>query len=138
MLPFDLWNQFRIKLCEREVFVWSDGGTKSYNTLGSFAALREQWRCLIHPCFFAPHHGHSVVDGHFGVGKKLIGRRFPPPNLIRTTEDILHCWKELKATTVQFLPIINAPLEHGQPKDMQPCSPLAKQGIGQPSAVSTN
>lgn len=107
MLPFLIWDKFRISCCLKEVFIWSDGGTKSNNSLGTFFFLASQWRSIVHLNYFAPHHGHNIVDGHFGNGKRLIRRAFPPPFLIKTKEEIMQIWKTIPHTTVQYLEAIS-------------------------------
>lgn len=106
ILPYSLWDLVRVNLCNKEIFIWSDGGVKSNNALGTFQNLASVWRCTVHINFFAPHHGHSVVDAHFGTGKKTLRRWFPPPTMIKTIEDVVQAWKTIPLTNLILLEAI--------------------------------
>lgn len=104
MLPWLIWDKFRVNFTNKEISIWSDGGTKSNNSLGTFKHMGLTWRTAkIALNFFAPHHGHSIVDAHFGTGKRLLRKKFPPPNLIRNLTDVLETWRLLPNTTIMHL-----------------------------------
>jgi hypothetical protein len=63
-LPF--FRQFN------EIIMWGDGGLKTKEILYYFSEIASQFRTPIHINYFAPHHGHSVCDAHFGQGKKML------------------------------------------------------------------
>ena len=49
--------------------------------------------------FFAPHHGHSVCDGHFGCGKRAL-RTAIGNGVITDPFDITDAFRSLHNTTV--------------------------------------
>lgn len=109
ILPRAIFNKLRINLRNKEIFVWSDGGTKSNQSLVTFSELSQSWNATVHLNFYAPHHGHSIVDAHFGIGKRLLRKRFPPPTMIRKLSEVIEAWKCLSKTTTMMLDSIPQP-----------------------------
>jgi hypothetical protein len=107
MLPTILQEELQLDIRYKELYVWSDGGMKSNNNLATFSILSRTNSCRVICNFFAPHHGHCVVDGHFGVGKKQLRNDFAPPNQITMVEEVLNSWQKLQKTRVVYLPQIN-------------------------------
>jgi len=88
----------------REVLVFADGGLKSKETLFIFFQLAQEMRMpfIIH--YFAPYHGHSEVDGHFGAGKTVL-RKSAKNGPITNNEQILEAFRSLPSTQVIDLQI---------------------------------
>ena len=86
--------------------IWSDGGLKSYNVLIAFQSLKVVYDCNIECHYFAPHHGHNMCDGHFGVGKKKLRLAFASNNtMITNPQQVLSCFERIPNTVVVMLQI---------------------------------
>lgn len=103
ILPWSIWNKLRISSSYKQVSIWSDGGTKSNNSLATFSHLSQTWNAAVNLNYYAPHHGHSIVDAHFGIGKRFLRKKFPPPTLIRKLSQVLDVWQQLSNTTSMML-----------------------------------
>lgn len=66
-LPF--FRQFN------EVILWADGGLKTKEIIFWFSVVSGAVRMPTQMNYFAPCHGHSICDGHFGTGKRLVRKR---------------------------------------------------------------
>jgi hypothetical protein len=97
-------NDADVKHAKR-VIVWSDGGLRTKENLYLFSELQEELGVPIEVHIFAPGHGHSLCDGHFGVGKKAIRRRFAGA-LVATVEDVRQEFSKLTNTTVKVIPSV--------------------------------
>lgn len=71
----------------RQLIVWSDGGLKSKENLFFLSNLARRKELDVQLFFFAPYHGHSLCDGHFGVGKQQL-RRNNGGHVIATIDDV--------------------------------------------------
>lgn len=88
------------------LWIWGDGGLKTKNNLYTFKKLQETLECAVKVRYFAPHHGHSVCDGHFGAGKQQL-RKVLGTKLINKPEEIIQVFQYLKNTTTYYLNTIN-------------------------------
>lgn len=65
-----------------EIFIWSDGGMKTYGTVYCLDLLAQMLNIRVIQSYFAPYHGRSRCDAHFGRGKLLIRKYYPTGGLI--------------------------------------------------------
>lgn len=101
----------------RELIIWSDGGLKTKENIFFFLRLARALKVNIFLNFFAPHHGHNLVDGHFGQAKNVL-RWSSRGGPITTEDQIFEAIQSLPNTTLQKITPI-------QPKFV--VKPLAKQ-----------
>jgi len=88
----------------REVLVFADGGLKTKETLFIFFQLAQEMRMDFNIHYFAPYHGHSEVDGHFGAGKTVL-RHAAKDGPVKSNEEIRNAFSSLPSTTVVGLTI---------------------------------
>jgi len=90
----------------KKLIIWSDGGLKTKETLRYFQDLsrKKGIKCSVN--FFAPYHGHSEADGHFGLGKRTM-RNNAEDGPILSVEEILEAFSAIKSTHVQRIEIVN-------------------------------
>lgn len=69
------------------IHIWNDGALRTKENLHCFSLLGLKYNVPIEIFIFAPYHGHSMADAHFGVGKKKLRRAFGGGK-IATLEDI--------------------------------------------------
>jgi len=95
----------------KELIVWSDNGLKSVQNIRNFGLFSESKKINITLNYFAPCHGHSICDRHFGLAKISLRREFSVKP-IRTKEDIMNIVSNMQATTcydVTVKPIAGVP-----------------------------
>lgn len=88
---------------ERNIVLWSDGGLRNYGTLQAVSRLQQNINRTIRLEFFAPYHGHSRCDAHFGNLKKKLRYEFPHAGPKRT-EDVLNSMSTMKNTESLLVP----------------------------------
>lgn len=77
--------------------------------LVTFYELASTWKCRVHCNYFAPRHGHNIMDGHFGVGKKMLRKKFACSTQHITQREwfevvllpsvpVLHCYSKTKTS----------------------------------------
>ena len=88
-----------------EILVWGDGGLKSKENLYFLSTLGATWQMKISVFSFPPYHGHSLCDGHFGVGKRRLRRAFAGQP-IATIEDVENEFSDMRDTKTFILPEI--------------------------------
>ena len=57
--------------------------------------------------YFAPHHGHSKLDAHFGVGKRIL-RRNARDGPIVDAQTITSSFNEIPQTAANFISVIES------------------------------
>ena len=87
-----------------EVLVFADGGLKTKETLFIFHQLTQEMKIPFTIHYFAPYHGHSVVDGHFGSGKTVL-RQDAKNGPVKSNDQIRDAFRSLPHTTVVDLKI---------------------------------
>ena len=79
----------------KNIVVWSDGGLKTKENLYYFHLLSKTRKVQILVNFFAPYHGHSECDGHFGAVKtELKSSALNGP--VTSKEQILEAFKRVQ------------------------------------------
>lgn len=102
----------------RQVFIWCDGALRTKENLYLWSVLRHHYEVPLHVFIFPPHHGHSLADGHFGVGKRKLRKAYAG-GLIATLSNIEEQFSTLKNTntfTIDVVPHQNfmvSPLQEG-------------------------
>jgi hypothetical protein len=81
---------------------WCDNAFKSYGCLYGVWEFAKSLGLTASLNFFAPHHGFTLCDTHFGTGKQKLRRDFTG-KLIETPEDIANVFAQLNNTTVTIL-----------------------------------
>lgn len=105
----------RIK-CARLIRIMSDGGLRTKENLYFFSLVQADLGIAIEVHIFAPQHGHSLADTHFGVVKSDLKIEYAG-RCIATIADIVRRFEVLPDTTVTVIdsiPTINwsvAPVE---------------------------
>lgn len=89
---------------KKKIHLWSDGGLKTKENIYYPSILEDDFNLTMDVNFFAPYHGHSICDGHFGNGKKKIRNQIAT-GVISRREEIYDTFKSLKNTKVQLLDI---------------------------------
>jgi len=89
----------------KRVIIWSDGGLKTKETLHYFKGLTAKFPTKINVNYFAPYHGHSEADGHFGLGKQTM-RNQAENGPITSVEQVLTAFAGLRETIVQNIGIV--------------------------------
>ena len=70
-----VWNLFRIEAAlfrYTKVYIWADNGLKSKEILFHFSCMAKEETFSLEIHYFAPYHGHSEVDAHFGQAKRAL------------------------------------------------------------------
>jgi hypothetical protein len=67
--------------------------------------LADKWGVPISASFFAPHHGWSLCDPHFGHTKKKLRQEFRT-SLITEISDITDLFRQFSNVTVEILDTI--------------------------------
>jgi hypothetical protein len=80
-----------------ELILWSDGGLKTKEILYYFSQLSQNFRLPMLINYFAPHHGHSICDTHFGHGKKKL-RQVVGVNVLEVTQQAISSFSSIKNT----------------------------------------
>lgn len=101
----------------RRLYIWSDGGFKSYSVMAAFGELCDllkknsataEWN------FFPPYHGHSRADAHFGRVKKAVRVKYAD-TVIEKPQHILDVLRSHNPTGVSELGQIPVVFEEVQP-----------------------
>ena len=108
-IAFDALGLVNVK----EVRIWSDGGLRNYGSMVALSSLAQKIQKVVKVSFFAPYHGHSRCDAHFGRGKLTLRRKYPTGGLLRATQ-VADVFSEAGAETV-----ILDPQESVEPKLFQ-------------------
>jgi hypothetical protein len=87
------------------VHFWGDNAFKTYAILYIFYVLADKWAVPISASFFAPHHGWSLCDTHFGHTKKKLRQEFRT-SLITEISDITDVFRQFSNVTVEILDTI--------------------------------
>lgn len=90
-------NEAELRLATR-IRIWSDGALKTKENIFLFGELQAKYGVPIEVFSFAPYHGHSLADGHFGVGKRSLRKKFAD-NLVATLADIEQQFAPMTNTT---------------------------------------
>jgi hypothetical protein len=93
-LPF--FRQFN------EAIVWGDGGLKTKEILYYFSVEAERYNLPLCMNYFAPHHGHSVCDAHFGVGKRAL-RQTVGVRVVESQDQVITAFSSVTNTAPGFL-----------------------------------
>jgi hypothetical protein len=91
-----LFESESLKNINRFIF-WADNGLKVKEIIHHFSKLIVGQKKSCHFHYFAPYHGHSVCDGHFGKGKRAL-RATAADGLIVKEEEVLNSFNKLKHT----------------------------------------
>ena len=70
---------------------------KTKEILYYFSEISQSIRKPIELNYFAPYHGHSVCDGHFGVGKRSL-RQVVGQGLVESEKQVIDTFSKLKNT----------------------------------------
>lgn len=100
--------------------VWSDGGLKTKEIIYYFSLVAEDIRKPIEVNFFAPYHGHSVCDAHFGSGKRSL-RQTVGSGLVESKQQVMDSFSKLKNTEagVELADIANRPNVTSLPEQLR-------------------
>lgn len=82
--------------------IWCDNAFKQYNLLALLWEMSEHYQIKVSLQFFAPHHGFTLCDAHFGSGKLKLRNTYKH-RTIRTTQEIAEVFQQIANTTVIFL-----------------------------------
>jgi hypothetical protein len=80
----------------------ADNAFKSYPLFYIFYCMTEKWDVSLSASFFAPHHGWSLCDTHFGHSKKKVRQQFRT-SIIEKPENIIDIFKQFNNVTVEIL-----------------------------------
>jgi hypothetical protein len=58
-----------------EIYIWADTAFRKKSDLSYFRTKATEMKIQITCHFFAPYHGHSICDQHFGHGKQKLRRQ---------------------------------------------------------------
>jgi hypothetical protein len=72
--------------------------------------MTEKWDVSLSASFFAPHHGWSLCDTHFGHSKKKVRQQFRT-SIIEKPENIVDIFKQFNNVTVEILDTIQRKVE---------------------------
>ena len=111
----EYWKSSKFKRIKK-IYLWSDGGLKTYSMIHYLASLSEKIGADIIINFHAPYHGHGRCDAHFGRGKIRLRREYAVGGL-HYAQQVCDTFNELKNTTAKLLreyPIIEEELEFAQ------------------------
>jgi hypothetical protein len=97
-----LSNIVDLKSFHTGLHIWADNAFHNNFVLHVFRRLAIALEMTITVCFFAPHHGWSICDSHFGQGKVKLRRDFSL-HQIKSVSDIVSVFKELSNTTVELI-----------------------------------
>lgn len=89
----------------KKVIIWSDNGLKSKENLHYFHQLATEYDINIELNYFAPYHGHSECDGHFGQGKRKMRETLGPQPLSQR-KDLVDASSKLPNTSTKIIPSI--------------------------------
>ena len=92
----------------KDLYIWADGGLKTKETIHLFSTLGTILNVKIHLNYFAPYHGHSEVDAHFGQGKRNL-RNQAKNGPIVCEEQIYSSFRQLPSTQVELITPLQAP-----------------------------
>ena len=95
----------------REVIALADGGLKTKETIFIFRQLAIGLKVHVFIHYFAPHHGHSEVDGHFGSGKRTL-RADGNGGPISERSRVVAAFEKLSDTTI---PVSSLPMSSISP-----------------------
>lgn len=105
ILPLFIQANLKININNTQFIVWSDGGLKGYDNLATFQRLsRFIGRTYAPSVFFAPHHGHSVCDGHFGSGKRALRNAIGSGVII---DPVLFSWSKRRRYVQHILLVLS-------------------------------
>lgn len=96
------WNALRKDIdfkVLKKIYIWSYNGLKLKENLLYFSELASQLDRPIEWHFFAPYHGHSECDGHFGQGKKKL-RNMLGGSPVSDPEDLFRAFALLPNTVI--------------------------------------
>lgn len=83
----------------KKLWIWGDGGLKSKENLFTIQQIYHNLESVdVTVSFFAPHHGHSACDSHFGCGKREIRRKFATQPIVQEKQ-IISVFQDMKNTT---------------------------------------
>lgn len=85
--------------------IFSDGGLRTKENMYFFSLMQEQLGIAIEVYIFAPQHGHSLADTHFGVGKRSLRFEFAG-RCLAGIENVAKQFDGLLNTTVKQLDVI--------------------------------
>lgn len=91
-----------------EIHFWSDGGLKTYGTVDNMLHLSKALGTTIIHTYFAPYHGHSRCDAHFGRGKQLLRKYYPQGGLHHIAQ-VLSAFRQIPETLTELLPAVVEP-----------------------------
>jgi hypothetical protein len=80
-----------------ECILWADGGLKTNAIVHYFSAIAAEQNLPIQINYFAPHHGHSVCDAHFGQGKRAL-RKVVGVEVVKDQEQVMDAFSALSNT----------------------------------------
>lgn len=86
----------------KHINFWSDGGLKTYGTVGNVLSLSNRLNKTILHHFFPPYHGHSRCDSHFGRGKRELRKKYPNGGL-NTFFQVMETFAGLPATFTDLI-----------------------------------
>ncbi|MHB1955910.1 MAG: hypothetical protein ACYCOU_19440 [Sulfobacillus sp.] len=89
-----------------KIHVWSDGGLRMKENIYLFAQLQQRYQIEIYLFIFPPYHGHSLADGHFGVGKRKLRREYAQGGLA-ALKDVEKQFKSMHNTSTFILDAIS-------------------------------
>ena len=92
-----------------QISFWSDGALRTKDNLNTFNQISAEFKIPFKVNFFAPHHGHSVCDGHFGVCKQKL-RRTLGTKLVEDAKQIAEIFQDIQNTTIIYIPEIDPTL----------------------------
>jgi hypothetical protein len=78
---------------------WSDNGLKVKEIIHYFSKSLVEMKKYCHFHFFAPYHGHSVCDAHFGKGKEEL-RANVADGVLLEEEEVINSFNSLENTEI--------------------------------------
>jgi len=94
---------------KKKLIIWSDGGLKTKENIYFFSQVATAFQLNIILNYFAPNHGHSEVDGHFGCGKRHL-RNSGNDGPITNSNQIIQSFSKLPNTLTKQIVPVNTPL----------------------------
>jgi hypothetical protein len=114
-----VWNYFLTKYHFSQfkggIYIWSDTAFRKKSDLSYFRTLAKTEKIPITCNFFAPYHGHSSCDQHFGHVKQKL-RRQNLNSRVTSLEQIRESSESVKNTTTFLFSNFNEHLIEAQPK----------------------
>ena len=93
----------------KKVYLFADGALKTKENVVIFSCFAKKKKIEMELNYYAPYHGHSQVDGHFGLGKMKL-RNNAKDGPVCDAKMVQESFSQLKNTTATFIKIVECNL----------------------------